>query len=254
MWRFIYEVLRLLLLVTAALPALADNSHNKASLPAQASPGIHGLEQAWVRPDGVLVARERISGNGHISAPHVIVEGILAPGNSPGCTTFGGNVTFSFSATMSMEIAGFTPCTEHDQISVANQLTINSATLKVSLISGFVPAFGDSFDIMDWGSLTGTFGTINTNAATLPYPLEWDSSQLYLSGELIVGVQQIADGDLAPWNNPDGMINAADLMIAIQLVLNQRTAGPLQLAHGDMNGDGVIDLVDLLHIQQIVLP
>jgi len=46
--------------------------------------------------------------------------------------------------------------------------------------------------------------------------------------------------------------NAADVLIATQLVLGQRTAGPLQIAHGDMNTDGVIDLADLLLIQQAV--
>ena len=50
-----------------------------------------------------------------------------------------------------------------------------------------------------------------------------------------------------------GVINAADVLIATQLVLGQRTAGSLQYAHGDMNQDEVIDLADLLHIQQAVL-
>jgi hypothetical protein len=65
---------------------------------------------------------------------------------------------------------------------------------------------------------------------------------------------KLADGDLAPWNAPDSQINAADILIATQLALDQRTAGPLQLAHGDMNSDGNIDLADLLLILKIVLP
>ena len=63
----------------------------------------------------------------------------------------------------------------------------------------------------------------------------------------------VGDGDLAPWDNPDGQLNAADVLIASQLVLGQRTAGELQYAHGDMNADGVIDLADLLLVQQSVL-
>ena len=63
----------------------------------------------------------------------------------------------------------------------------------------------------------------------------------------------IPDGDLAPFDNPDGFINAADLVIATQLTLGQREAGALQYAHGDMNGDDVIDVVDLILIQQLVL-
>ncbi|MEN8109069.1 MAG: dockerin type I repeat-containing protein [Pseudomonadota bacterium] len=253
MRRFITRTLGFLLLVTAA-PLLADTSpNNKHALPAQASPDIQGLAQAQQRPDGALVARERISGTGHIRTPHLIIEGALAPGNSPGCITFGGDVTFSFSATMSMEIAGLTPCTEHDQIDVANLLTINSATLEIILINGFVPAFGDAFDIMNWGSITGTFGTIDTSAAILPAPLVWDTSQLYVTGELIVDVVHYMDGDLAPWNNPDGMINAADALIAQQLVLGLRTPGAWQYAHGDMNADGAINVADQLLITRAVL-
>ena len=252
MRRFISQTLGLLLLLTAAVPTPADSSSNRSSS-AQAGPGIRGLERAWVRPDGALVARERISGTGHISTPHLIIEGELSPGNSPGCITYGGNVTFSSSATLIIEIGGGIPCTEHDQISVANQLTINSATLEVILIGGFVPAYGDTFDIMDWGSFSGSFGTIDTGAAGLPAPLAWDTSQLTVTGKLVVDVVQYADGDLAPWNAPDGMINAADVLIAQQLILGLRTPGALQYAHGDVNTDGVIDVADLMLIIQAVL-
>ena len=252
MRRFISHTLRFLLLITVATPALADRSHNKPDLPAQASPGIRGLEQAKQRADGALVAHGRISGTGRINAPHLVIEGTMAPGNSPGCVSFGGDVTFNLTSSLVTEIGGLTPCTEHDQIAVANLLTINSATLDVILINGFVPSFRDRFDIMDWGSLGGSFGTIDTSAASLPLPLAWDSSQLYVTGELVVDVVHYADGDLAPWDNPDGLINAADILIAQQLVLGLRTAGAWQYAHGDMNIDGIINLADLILLIQAV--
>lgn len=68
-----------------------------------------------------------------------------------------------------------------------------------------------------------------------------------------VNFTTIPDGDLAPFDDPDGFINAADLMVATQLALGQREAGALQYDHGDMNSDDVINVVDLLLIQQIVL-
>lgn len=61
----------------------------------------------------------------------------------------------------------------------------------------------------------------------------------------------IANGDLAPFDNPDGFINTADVMIAYQLVLNQRVAGPLQYAYGDMNRDGLFNAIDIVLIQQV---
>lgn len=65
-------------------------------------------------------------------------------------------------------------------------------------------------------------------------------------------LQSLPDGDLAPWNAPDGKLNAADLLITIQLVVGNRTADTLQYLHGDMNFDGKIDLQDLLSIRRMV--
>jgi hypothetical protein len=215
---------------------------------------IRGLAQASQRRDGALVAHTPITGSGKVRAGHVIIENVLSPGDSPGCIDFGGNVTFNATATLLIELGGTTPCIEYDRITVTNTLTLNGPTLEVVLINSFPPQYGDRFDALDWGTLIGTFGNIDTSAASLPFPLVWDSSDLYLTGELVVGVLPISDGDLAPWNSPNGQINAGDMLIATQLVLGQRIAGPLQLAHGDMNLDGIFDLADLLLIQQIVLP
>jgi hypothetical protein len=63
----------------------------------------------------------------------------------------------------------------------------------------------------------------------------------------------VPDGDLAPYGSPDGNINAADLMIVTRIALGQIPSGPLELAHGDMNSDGQIDLSDVLVITQLVL-
>jgi len=74
-----------------------------------------------------------------------------------------------------------------------------------------------------------------------------------ISGALVCNAEIVANGDLAPWDAPDGMINAADVLIAQQLVLGLRTPGALQYAHGDVNTDGIIDVADLILIIQIVL-
>ena len=68
--------------------------------------------------------------------------------------------------------------------------------------------------------------------------------------------QAIADGDLAPYGNPDGIINAADLMIAQRIVVGDITATEQDLAHGDVYPvgapDGMINLSDLILIQQLI--
>ena len=63
----------------------------------------------------------------------------------------------------------------------------------------------------------------------------------------------LTDGDLAPFGNPDGQINAGDILIAIHLTHGSLTSQSLQLAHGDMNEDGKIDTADVLLITRLVL-
>ena len=66
----------------------------------------------------------------------------------------------------------------------------------------------------------------------------------------------LADADLAPLGNPDGIINAADYQVAQRIVLGQVPATSLELAHGDVYPagapDGVIDTADLVLILQLV--
>ena len=67
----------------------------------------------------------------------------------------------------------------------------------------------------------------------------------------------IADGDL----NVDGVVNTADILIAEQIILGQRTPAPVELSHGDVapliNGipasDGQFNVGDLLSIERKVL-
>jgi hypothetical protein len=68
----------------------------------------------------------------------------------------------------------------------------------------------------------------------------------------------LADADLAPHGNPDGVVNAADYLVATRIALGLLTATPLDLAHGDMypvgSPDGVINVSDLILILQAAMP
>jgi hypothetical protein len=96
--------------------------------------------------------------------------GVVSPGNSPGCTVFGAGYT-NGSGTEIIEIAGTTPCTQHDQLQVTGTATL-SGTLDVQLFGGFVPSCGQSYTIMTATSVVGTFATINYPA--LPTGLSWN--------------------------------------------------------------------------------
>ncbi|MEM9353728.1 MAG: hypothetical protein AAGA92_12005 [Planctomycetota bacterium] len=97
------------------------------------------------------------SGNGDTGTGTVIMEGDLKPGSSPGIMAFAGDLVFGDTADTEIELGGLVPGTEFDQITVADQLTLNG-DLEVSLFGGFTPSIGDLFPIITAaGGLTGTF-------------------------------------------------------------------------------------------------
>lgn len=65
-----------------------------------------------------------------------------------------------------------------------------------------------------------------------------------------------ADGDIAPLGSPDGLVNAADYLLAQRIALGELTATSLELAHGDLypagSPDGVINASDLVLLLQLV--
>jgi spore coat protein A len=66
----------------------------------------------------------------------------------------------------------------------------------------------------------------------------------------------LADGDCAPLNLPNGQTDAGDLVVALRIALGMLPARPLELAHCDLGvQDGDIDVTDvLLLIQLLQLP
>jgi hypothetical protein len=72
----------------------------------------------------------------------------------------------------------------------------------VSLINGFTPSAGQSFDILDWTALSGTFNTITLPALS---GLMWNVSQLYAVGTLNVAIL----GDY----NLNGAVDAGDYVV-----------------------------------------
>jgi hypothetical protein len=89
---------------------------------------------------------------------------------------------------------------QFDVLDIGGMATLNGS-LTVSLAAGFMPAAGDSFDILDWGTRTGMFA--NLNLPQIP-GLLWDTSALYTNGTLVVVAP--LPGDF----NVDGLVDAAD--------------------------------------------
>ena len=86
-------------------------------------------------------------------------------------------------ATLLMELAGTTAGIDHDVLQVDGGVSLDG-TLEVSLLDGFEPDLGDSFDILDFGSITGEFDSIRL--PDLDGGLAWDVSALLADGSLSV--------------------------------------------------------------------
>ena len=102
-------------------------------------------------------------------------------------------------------------------------------------------------------------GNTEYNAATDTNPLSDNTdSDAYLDGVDPIPLHfNYEDGDVAPWGAPDSALNAADMLVCIQFVLNFKDPTINDLAHGDLYPvgapDGQISLSDCILIQQLVL-
>jgi hypothetical protein len=146
-------------------------------------------------------------GTGTYGVVNVNEGGVYAPGSSPGISTaaeveFANGAFSSAAPRLVLELAGTTPGTEYDQLHVTGGLSL-AGVLDVTLTEGFIPSAGQSFDILDWGSLNGTFSSL---ALPTLAGLAWDTSQLYTDGVVSVAAATSLPGDL----NLDGTVNAAD--------------------------------------------
>ena len=104
-----------------------------------------------------------IEGNGTLIAPNRTVEigGNIDSGLSPGALTFDADVELTATGRMHIEIGGFTPGVEMDQVIITGDATLGG-TLLLDFIDGFAPRAGDEFKFLDvGGALSGEFANID---------------------------------------------------------------------------------------------
>ncbi len=177
-------------------------------------------------------------------------NGDLRPGNSPASVSFGGNLELGYSSKLQIELGGTIVGSQYDKVNVTGQLNLGG-TLDVVLYNGFKPVMGNSFDILNWTSLSGMFSS--ENLPTMNGRIVWDGSQLYTTGTLSV-LNTFYAGDF----NRDGHVDAADIVSAEQALTdlsNYKSAmgmtdPTLFGLVADVNGDGYFNNADL---QQLLI-
>ncbi len=159
---------------------------------------INGIAQGS-SPSQPLMFTGYVKGVGTFD--NVVFGGTYSPGLSP-TSQIVGSIGLAESGTLLMEIGGTSPGSGYDQVLASGALTLDG-TLEVSLLNGFAPTSGQSFNLFDWTSVSGAFDTLTLPA--LAGGLAWNTSQLYTAGMLSV-VSAGLSGDY----NEDGVVDAAD--------------------------------------------
>jgi len=145
--------------------------------------GTLAINNALTSAGGTLNCDEGVcSGSGTIGGD-VNNNGTVSPGNSPGVMEMAGNFTQHEDGTLLIELAGTTSGTEHDVFSVGGIARLQGR-LEISLLDGFQPQVGDSFDILNLAVLNGEFDDISL--PELADGLIWDTLSLYGDGVLAV--------------------------------------------------------------------
>ena len=149
--------------------------------------------------------------DGLLSADSVVGDinvqgGTVAPGNSPGTLSISGDYIQGAAATLQIELGGTVRGDEYDAMIVSGDVTLDGS-LDVLAIGGYAPQAGDLFDILDFepANLSGLFDNVSLPA--LASDLEWDQTNLYTTGELLVS---LAPSQISGDFNYDGIVDAAD--------------------------------------------
>lgn len=176
-----------------------------------------------------------LAGTGRIGGP-LQNNGSAAPGASAGTLTIQNTYTQGANGSLDVEIGGTAAGTQYDRLAVTGTATL-AGTLNVSLINGFIPALGNTFDVLTAGTRSGTFATVNV--PTLPGSMSWEIQHLPTSVRLSV-VEGAVPGDV----DGDGHVTLNDLTILLS-GFGFCVGDPGFISATDFDGDGCTNLADL---------
>lgn len=180
-----------------------------------ASPDFTG---SLVVEDGTLELR---NGSFSIDADSVVIANGATLDATGSHTTIAGDFVLDEGAALHIELDGV-------KLVVGGTSTLGGATLIVS--ASVTIAAGESFDVFEWASVTGTFSDFQLPA--LESNTAWVTSNLGTTGELATVIAGDFDGD--------GSVDAADYTVW----RDHLGTGLVPWSTGDANGDGSVDAAD----------
>lgn len=165
------------------------NTYTGGTLIAEGTVKINNTTGSAFGTGAVTIANgATLTGAGYFSGA-LQNNGTFSPGNSPVLETLA-SFNQGEAGRLVMELGGLSRGTGYDALDVTGTLTFGGE-LDVTLLNGFVPASGETFNLFDWGSASGAFATMNL--PNLAPGLSWDTSALYTTGELSVTASAIPE-------------------------------------------------------------
>ena len=103
-----------------------------------------------------------LSGDGKVPATTVQGGGVLSPGDSPGTLT-AGSLSLATGSTFNEQLGGTTAGTQYDQtvIPAGGSVALDSPSLNISFLGGFLPKVGQQFTIIKNQSGSSVIGTFS---------------------------------------------------------------------------------------------
>jgi hypothetical protein len=101
-----------------------------------------------------------IYGNGNLLGNIDNISGTISPGSPLGTITIEGNYSQGPNGALSVELAGLSPDTEHDQLIVTGNVSLNGIA-NVQLLAPYSPAATEAFEIISsGGTISGEFSEV----------------------------------------------------------------------------------------------
>ncbi|MGD0463731.1 MAG: PEP-CTERM sorting domain-containing protein [Tepidisphaeraceae bacterium] len=124
-----------------------------------------------------------LEGSGSILG-YVLNGATVKPGDSPGTITITGDYQQSSEGTLMIELAGGSPG-QFDVLDVEGTASLDGI-LDISLLDDFIPTLGETFQVVDYGDLSGQFATVDVlGNSNVQFALEYNSNDLVLIATVV---------------------------------------------------------------------
>lgn len=176
--------------------------------------GLSNLNTGTIKNDGLMegfsdfTSSGKLMGNGTYNFPNLIITeaGTLAPGNSVGTMTIGGNLNLD--GTLAMEFDWSSYPQIHDQLNVSGVVSLGShSILDLSFLGGDYFSLGDSYDLLSAYDISGNFASFSYDPLLDPsLALEWSIYNDYGMDILRVTVVSAVPLPAAAWLFISGLL------------------------------------------------